>query len=36
MTNERPNFKFILEKEEEFSNIDLKAFANAYKEAVRP
>eukprot|EP01016_Furgasonia_blochmanni_P044377 TRINITY_DN615_c0_g1_i8.p1 TRINITY_DN615_c0_g1~~TRINITY_DN615_c0_g1_i8.p1 ORF type:complete len:428 (-),score=71.38 TRINITY_DN615_c0_g1_i8:202-1485(-) len=36
MTNDRPNFKFILEKTDEISEIDIKGFLEAYKEANRP
>lgn len=36
MINDRPAFKFTLEKTEEFTNADLEAFMASYMEANRP
>jgi hypothetical protein len=36
MINDRPAFKFTLEKTEEFSESDLEAFMACYFEANRP
>lgn len=36
MISERPNFKFILEKSDKFSDLDLQAFYNVYEEAIKP
>ena len=36
MLHDRPDFKFILEKTDEFSSFDLEAFINVYKEANKP
>lgn len=36
MINDRPAFKFTLEKTEEFTNSDLEAFMASYIEANRP
>lgn len=35
-STERPNFKFTIEKTDDISDIDVKAFLAAYKEANRP
>jgi len=36
MSPERPNFKLTLEKTDEISDIDVKAFVNCYREANKP
>jgi hypothetical protein len=36
MTNERPNFKLIYEKSGDISDLDIKAFVEAYREANKP
>ena len=36
MTGDRPNFKFTMEKTDNFTDIDLEAFCEVYKEANKP
>lgn len=36
MNSERPNFKFVIERADEFSSIDLQAFVNVYRESNKP
>lgn len=36
MINDRPAFKFTLEKTEEFTNRDIEAFISSYRDANKP
>jgi hypothetical protein len=36
MMADRPGFKFLLEKTDEISDLDIKAFMNVYTEAFKP
>ena len=36
MMSDRPGFKFILEKSDDISDLDIQAFINCYKEAYKP